>query len=214
MGLMGPTRSMERPGPPGLTAQRPRPYHDPMIKGVSVSPGVAIARVYRLDEAMAQQNPTVLDPAALPAEVSRFENAVAAVAAELGTVVERVAREVGEDEAAIFRAHRALVRDPSLVGKVTTTILNKGQDAATALRTVVDDYARLFEQIPDEYIRERLADIRDVANRITTQLSLQECPECFTSDEPVILAAPEIRPSQAVMRSEERRGGEEWRCRT
>ena len=77
-----------------------------MIKGVSVSPGVAIARVYRLDEAMAQQNPTVLDPAALPAEVSRFENAVAAVAAELGTVVERVAREVGEDEAAIFRAHR------------------------------------------------------------------------------------------------------------
>jgi len=170
-----------------------------MIKGVSVSPGVAIARVYRLDEAMAQENPTVLDPAALPAEVSRFENAVAAVAAELGTVVERVGREVGEDEAAIFRAHRALVRDPGLVGKVTNTILNKGQDAATALKTVVDDYARLFEQIPDEYIRDRLADIRDVANRITAQLSLQECPECFTSDEPVILAAPEIRPSQLVM---------------
>src|SRR5437588_6298802 len=135
-----------------------------MIKGVSVSPGVAIARVYRLDEAMAQQNPTVLDPAALPAEVSRFENAVAAVAAELGTVIERVAREVGEDEAAIFRAHRALLRDPALVGKVTTAI-RKGQDAATALKTVVDDYARLFNQIPDEYIRERLTDIRDVANR-------------------------------------------------
>ena len=82
---------------------------------------------------------------------------------------------------------------------MTNTILNKGQDAATALRTVVDDYARLFDQIPDEYIRERLADIRDVANRITAQLSLQECPECFTSDEPVILAAPEIRPSQTVM---------------
>src|SRR5882762_10345290 len=166
-----------------------------MIKGVSVSPGVAIARVYRLDEAMAQQNPTVLDPAALPAEVSRFENAIAAVAAELGTVIERVAREVGEDEAAIFRAHRALLRDPSLVGKVTNTILQKGQDAGTAVRTVIDNYAQLFSQIPDEYIRERLSDIRDVADRITTQLVLQECPECFTSDEPVILAAPEIRPS-------------------
>src|SRR5688572_27066988 len=142
-----------------------------MIKGVSVSPGVAIARVYRLDEAMAEQNPTVLDPAALPAEVSRFENAVAAVAAELGTVIERVAGEVGEDEAAIFRAHRGLLRDPAMVGKVTNTILQKGQDAATAVRTVVDDYARLFEQIPDEYIRERLSDIRDVANRISTQLS-------------------------------------------
>src|SRR5262249_60121924 len=108
---------------------RPRTSINSMIKGVSVSPGVAIARVYRLDEAMAQQNPTVLDPAALPAEVSRFENAVAAVAAELGTVIERVAREVGEDEAAIFRAHRALVRDPALVGKVTNAILKNGQDA-------------------------------------------------------------------------------------
>src|SRR5437867_8196783 len=170
-----------------------------MIKGVSVSPGVAIARVYRFDEAMAQQNPTVLDPAALPAEVGRFENAVAAVAAELDTVIDRVAREVGEEEAAIFRAHRLLLRDPALVGKVTNTILQKGQDASTALKTVIDDYARLFEQIPDEYIRERLADIRDVANRITAQISLLECPECFTSDEPVILAAPEIRPSQLVM---------------
>jgi phosphoenolpyruvate-protein phosphotransferase len=169
-----------------------------MIKGVSVSPGVAIARVYRLDEAMADQNPTVLDPAAAPAEVSRLENAVAAVAAELGTVIERVAREVGEDEAAIFRAHRTLLRDPALIGKVTSAI-RKGQDAATAVKTVVEDYARLFEQIPDEYIRERLTDIRDVANRITTQLALQECPECFSSDEPVILAAPEIRPSQTVM---------------
>src|SRR5919204_2740174 len=107
-----------------------------MIKGISVSPGVAIARVYRIDEAMARHNPTVLDPAALPAEVSRFENAVAAVAAELDTVIERVAREVGEEEAAIFRAHRTLLRDPALIGKVTNTVLQKGMDAASALQSV------------------------------------------------------------------------------
>src|SRR5947209_2831188 len=111
-----------------------------MMKGVSVSPGVAIARVYRIDEAMARHNPTALEPAALPGEVSRFENAVAAVAAELATTVERVAREVGEEEASIFRAHRLLLRDPGLIGKVTSNILQKGEDAGTALRTVIDDY--------------------------------------------------------------------------
>jgi phosphoenolpyruvate-protein phosphotransferase (PTS system enzyme I) len=170
-----------------------------MMKGVPVSPGVAIARVYRVDEVMARQNPTVLDPAALPGEVNRFENACAAAAAELDTIIDRVAREVGEEEAAIFRAHRLLLRDPALIGKVTSTILRKGVDAGSALQTVIDEYSKLFSQIPDEYIRERLADIRDVANRVTAHLVLQDCPECFSPDEPVILAAPEILPSQAVM---------------
>src|SRR5262245_32164791 len=171
----------------------------PMMKGVSVSPGVAIARVYRIDEVMARQNPTVLDPAALPGEVNRFENACAAAAAELDGIIARVAREVGEQEAAIFRAHRLLLRDPALIGKVTNTILQKGMDAASAVQGTLDEYAALFSQIPDEYIRERLADVRDVAQRIQSQLVLLECPECFTVDEPVVLAAPEFLPSQAVM---------------
>src|SRR5437763_10221441 len=106
----------------------------PMMKGVSVSPGVAIARVYRVDEVMARQNPTVLVPAALPGEVSRFENACAAAAAELAAIIERVVREVGEEEAAIFRSHRLLLRDPALIGKVTNAILHKGMDAASALQ--------------------------------------------------------------------------------
>jgi phosphoenolpyruvate-protein phosphotransferase (PTS system enzyme I) len=170
-----------------------------MIKGVPVSPGVAVARAFRVDEVLARHDPTIVDAAALSAEVARFENAIAAATAELTEIVERVGQQVGEQEAAIFRAHRLLLRDPALIGKVTTRILRDHVDAGTALQATLDDYAALFNQIPDDYIRERLADVRDVVGRVMAHLMLQRCPECLAPNEPVILVAPEILPSQTVM---------------
>ncbi len=170
-----------------------------MFKGVPVSPGVAVARAYRVDEVLARHHPTIVDAAALSAEVARFESATAAAMAELGAIVERVGKQVGEQEAAIFRAHRLLLRDPALIGKVTTRILRDHMDAGTALQATLDEYAGLFNQIPDEYIRERLADVRDVVGRVMAHLTLQQRPGGLQADEPVILVAPEVLPSQAVM---------------
>ena len=118
---------------------------------------------------------------------------------ELDGIVERVGKQVGEQEAAIFRAHRLLLRDPALVGKVTARILKGHMDAGSALQATLDEYAGLFNQIPDAYIRERLADVRDVVGRVMAHLTLQRCPDCLQADEPVVLVAPEVLPSQAVM---------------
>jgi phosphoenolpyruvate-protein phosphotransferase len=176
-----------------------------MIKGVPVSPGVAVARAYRVDEALAQaardngQAPVKFDAAGLAAEVTRFESAIAAAADELDAIIDRVCKQVGEHEAAIFRAHRLLLRDPALISKVTSRILHDHMDAGTALQATLDEYTALFVQIPDEYLRERLADVRDVVGRVMAHLTLQCHPDCLKADEPVILVAPEILPSQAVM---------------
>ncbi|MFO0807011.1 MAG: phosphoenolpyruvate--protein phosphotransferase [Gemmataceae bacterium] len=170
-----------------------------MLRGVPVSPGVAVARAYRIDEVLARHDPTILDAAALSAEVSRFEGACAAAGAELETISERVGKQVGADEAAIFQAHRLLLRDPALIGKVTGRILHERLDAASALRATLDEYSALFAQIQDEYIRERLTDIRDVVGRVMAHLTLLHQPECLNRGEEVILTAPEILPSQSVM---------------
>ncbi|HEY1378009.1 MAG TPA: phosphoenolpyruvate--protein phosphotransferase [Gemmataceae bacterium] len=169
------------------------------MKGVPVSPGVAVARAYRVDEVLARHHPTVLDAAALSGEATRFENATTAAAAELDGIIDRVSKQVGEQEASIFRAHRSLLRDPALIGKVTARILHDHMDAGSALQATLDEYAALFDKIPDDYIRERLSDVRDVVGRVMAHLTLQHTPDFLKPDEPVILAAPEILPSQAVM---------------
>ena len=145
-----------------------------MIQGVPVSPGVAVARAYRLNQALARREPIHLTADALSAEVTRFDAACAAAVRELDGVVRRVTQQVGEDEAAIFRAHQLLLRDPAFVGKVRAAIMDKRIDAAAALQQTVDEYKALFSHISDKYIQERMADLRDVAARILAELARQE----------------------------------------
>src|SRR5690348_6954820 len=144
-----------------------------MKKGVPISPGVAVARAYCVDPVLFRREPSQLDSAALSAEVSRFDAACAAAGRELDAIVERVSRQVGENEAATFQAHRLLLRDPALLAKVKAAILNRRVDARTALQEVLEEYTALFEQIPDEYLKERLTDLRDVVGRVQAQLALQ-----------------------------------------
>src|SRR6516162_7475420 len=127
-----------------------------MMKGVPISPGVAVARAYCLDHGFARREPNHLDDAALSDEVNRFNSAWQAAVDELDATISRVSQQVGEEEAAIFKAHRALLRDPNFITKVKSTILSKHVDAATALHDVVEGYTALLEKIEDPYLRERM----------------------------------------------------------
>jgi phosphoenolpyruvate-protein phosphotransferase len=168
-----------------------------MKKGVPVSPGVAVAHAWCADPVL-NHHPLQLDAAALSGEAARFDRACAAAIRELDALIARVARQVGEDEAAIFRAHRQLLRDPALADKVHAAIRDRHVDAATALHETLDEYGKLFAQVSDAYLRERMADLRDVVGRILAQLALQGPPPALPPGEPVILVTPEVLPSQAL----------------
>jgi phosphoenolpyruvate-protein phosphotransferase len=170
-----------------------------MKKGVPVSPGVAVARAYCVTERLTHREPHHLDGAALSGEVARFLNACAAAAKDLDAIIARVSKEVGEDDANIFRAHRSLVQDPALLGKVKSIILTRQLDARTALQEALNEYTTLFNQIQDEYLRGRMADVRDVAGRILSHLGEQVCPRPAETTEPMIIVASEILPSQVLM---------------
>lgn len=152
-----------------------------------------------MDEALSRNAPGLLDAAGLAAEVARFDLAAAVVAADLDEVVARVAREVSESAAAIFCAHRALLADPGFAVKVRDYILRQHLDAPSALELVLSEYTTLFSRIPDEYLRERLSDFRDVIGRLIAQLTVDASRELISMTEPVVLVAPEILPSQTVM---------------
>ncbi|MBL8793473.1 MAG: phosphoenolpyruvate--protein phosphotransferase [Planctomycetia bacterium] len=170
-----------------------------MKRGVPVSPGVAVARAYCVDQVLARREPNTLDIAALSGEISRFDTACAAAAGELDVIIGRVTQEVGKEQADIFQVHRLLLRDPALIGRVKAAILNRQVDAESALHELLDEYTAAFSKIDDEYLKERMADIRDVVGRLLGHLSLDQQQHILAASEAVIIVAPEVLPSQAMM---------------
>ncbi len=170
-----------------------------MHKGIAISPGVAVARAYCVDSALGRREPHYLSAAALSDEVARFDAAWNAANLEMDGVVTQAQQQLGEDAADIFRGHRQLLRDPALVAKVKSTILQKQVDARTALHELIDEYSKLFDNLQDEYLKERMTDIRDVVTRIMNHLNIDEKSASLTGQEPIILVAHEIFPSQALI---------------
>jgi len=170
-----------------------------MKKGVPISPGIAVARGFRLDEALGRKPSDAMKAEDIDAEVKRFEEACNSVAMELNRIIVRVGNEIGDDAAAIFRSHRVLLRDPALSENVKRFIRERKADAVSALNHALEEYNSLFARISDEYLRERMADIRDVITRVINRLTIDESTHQLLGKEPVVLIAAEILPSQAVM---------------
>lgn len=160
-----------------------------------------MARAFCVDQVLAPREPQYIDVHLLSEEILRFDTAVTAAAQELDAIVARVSQQVGEEEAAIFRGHRLLLRDQTFIAKVKSNILHKRVDASTGLHDVLEEYSALFARIQDEYLRERMTDIRDVVARVMAQLALHgpEQGVRVNGEEQVIVVAPEILPSQALV---------------
>src|SRR5262249_45836191 len=147
----------------------------------------------------ARERPNLVGGGAVSGEATGCDQACDAVATELDQTIERVRAEVGEDSADIFRGHRAILRDPAFVAKVKGYILNDQLDATSSLNKTLEEYDLLFARIRDDYLRERMTDIRDVAEQITNPLGVEPDRRTLGASEPLVLVAPEIRPSQAAM---------------
>lgn len=174
-----------------------------MHKGIAVSPGVVVGIAYRVESAFGGTEAQELDdPSLIPAEIERFDRALASSAAELEGIVQKVAQQLGPSEAAIFKSHLTIIKDQTLLSRVRHLIESQRLTALSALQLVLQDYAATYARHEHEYFRERMTDIRDVMNRIGSHLSLLGTASAVDTEhagaEPIILVAHELLPSQAM----------------
>lgn len=166
------------------------------LTGHGVSAGIAIARAFRLKEpdlAVARRT-----PADKEAEVRRFECAVEKSRRDLEKVKEQAARELGEDQAAVFAAHLLVLQDPELMDRVKDNILHQGMSAEFALKEAADTFISALESLDNEYMRERSADVRDVAKRVLGHLLGIQVPDLSVIREEVIIVAEDLTPSNTA----------------
>jgi phosphoenolpyruvate-protein phosphotransferase len=166
----------------------------PAVMGVAASPGLAIGPLHRYRS----DHVVVRDVAETPArERERLHGAMATARAQLGDVYESVRERGGRGEAAIFRAHQALLDDPELVAEVETTIV-AGHGAAWAWQQSIDERVAAMAQVADERLAARAADVRDVGQRVLRLLTAAEGEETPMPTTPVILIAEDLLPSDTA----------------
>ena len=131
-------------------------------------------------------------------EVNRFIEALDKTRDELGDLAKKVRRSMGEEYASIFDAHAMMVSDPSFTDKVQQKIESEKVNAEWALAEVQEELQARFESFDDSYLRERVADVKDVADRVQTNLQGIAHHDLSEIKHDVIILADDLTPSDTI----------------
>ena len=169
------------------------------IQAIAVSPGIAIGRVLRLrtHSHLLEPEPHKLAPEEVEAELKRFHTAQEVTRKQLTELRERLRTRLNSQDADIFEAHLLLVDDKMFVGAVEKGIREDHYTADYALYQATEHFAAVFSGMEDEYLRERGADIRDVASRIMDNLSEAHNHEIGMDDRRIIVGNS-LSPSETA----------------
>ncbi len=163
---------------------------------MAVSPGIAHGKAYVIAcaerSAAAQRS---VEGAEVAGELERFEAALTRAEADLLTLRQAVSEKIGASEAEIFAAQALIVRDPSFRKQVTAIVTDKRVNIEAAVAEVMERFTHAFEKIPDPYLRERAADVRDVGRRILSALIQTHGADSAEIPEGAIIVAEELLPS-------------------
>lgn len=166
-----------------------------IYKGKSVFGGIAIGKisVYKKDEQLVKR--VKIEDA--DAEIERYTDARNIAAAQLQKLYDKALKEVGEANAAIFEVHQMMLEDEDYNESVENIIHSQMVNAEYAVASTADNFAQMFEAMDDDYMRGRAADVRDISERVITVLA-GGAGSGLDSDEPVIIAADDLAPSETV----------------
>ncbi|MCI6202442.1 MAG: phosphoenolpyruvate--protein phosphotransferase [Lachnospiraceae bacterium] len=165
------------------------------IEGKSVYSGVAIGRLaiyHKADNQVKREKISDVE-----AELARFEEARNTAKEQLAGLYEKALKEVGEVNAAIFEVHQMMLDDLDYVESVTNMIQSQEVNAEYAVATTGDTLSEVFASMDDDYMRERAADVKDISNRVIAILQGKGAGG-LNADEPVILLADDLAPSETV----------------
>ena len=164
------------------------------LTGVSASPGIAIGPVYQFQTTHILVEDKPQDP---ESEKLALKRAIAAANEQITDIYDQVSKQSGKGQAAIFRAHLALLNDAEIFQEVSTHV-ETGHSAAWAWQHAIERRSMELKQIENERLAERAADLHDIGQRVLRLLAGAEHGAPRLPDHAVILVADDLTPSDTA----------------
>jgi phosphotransferase system enzyme I (PtsI) len=167
-----------------------------VYRGIAVSAGVCRGKVVVLHHARHAIVRRDVPDDSVPQEIKRFEHALVRTRQQITEVQRRVADTMSSSEADIFDAHLLMLEDRVLIEEVIKLIREQKINADFAFHTAADRYIAVLEAVEDEYLRERAADLRDLATRVLDNLlNVKQQLDLRHLTETCILVGHDLSPS-------------------
>jgi phosphotransferase system enzyme I (PtsI) len=167
-------------------------------KGIGVSPGIAIGRAVIIEQRVTSIYRVPIREEEVPGEVTRFLEALEKTRDELLELKAKVSRSMGDEYASIFEAHAMIVSDASFADRVVQKIEEEQVNAEWALSEVDEELQARFQSFDDEYLRERVADVKDVTQRMLVNLQGIAHHDVSEITHDVVILADDVTPSDTI----------------
>lgn len=163
--------------------------------GKSILNGIAIGKlkIYRKETAISFAS-EALTP---QEEWERFESARVQAQKQLSALYEKALGDVGEDNAAIFEIHQMMLDDEDYLDAVKGILEIRGATAEYAVIATGENFSAAFAAMDDAYMQARSADVKDISQRVANILA-GKTDTCLLGEEPVIVVADDLTPSETV----------------
>lgn len=166
------------------------------ITGIPASNGIAMAKIYHLIEPdLTYDQTNTNNPYD---EVHRLNDALHVTKEDLQAIRTHTENTLGIEHAEIFSAHLLVLEDPEFIKQIKDKITEDHLSAEAALDEVSKFFMNLFENMDNEYMRERAADIKDVSKRVMAHLLGVTLPNPALINEEVIVVAHDLTPSHTA----------------
>lgn len=169
-----------------------------MISGIAASPGLAYGKALLLIEDEMVINHSKIDEAHIENEISRFKEGRSKASAQLELIKDKAGATLGVEKEAIFEGHIMLLEDEELEQEIITLIQKNKLTADAAVFKVIEEQASALEELDDEYLKERAADVRDIGKRLLKNILGMHIVDLSAINEEAILIAKDLTPSETA----------------
>jgi len=169
-----------------------------MISGILASPGIAFGNALLLKEDEIVISRKKITDDQVEQEVQRFLDGRSKAASQLEAIRIKAGETFGEEKAAIFEGHIMLLEDEELEQEIIDLIKKDHATADAAAHTVIEDQAVALEELDDEYLKERAADVRDIGKRLLQNILGLHIVDLSAIADESILVAKDLTPSETA----------------
>jgi phosphotransferase system enzyme I (PtsI) len=169
-----------------------------MISGILASPGIAFGKALLLKEDEIVINRKKISDDQVEQEVQRFLDGRSKAALQLEAIRVKAGETLGEEKAAIFEGHIMLLEDEELEQEIIDLIKKDHASADAAAYSVIDGQAKALEELDDEYLKERAADVRDIGKRLLQNILGLHIVDLSAIPDESILVAKDLTPSETA----------------